>query len=71
MDLKDFIRDVPDFPQKGILFRDITPILKNPDAFKEVITRIQGKCSGLIFDTIIGVEVDAAIFATFDTEFAA
>ena len=62
MDLKDFIRDVPDFPQEGILFRDITPILKNPDAFKEVITRIQEKCSGLIFDSIIGVESRGFIF---------
>lgn len=36
-DLKSLIRTIPDFPKKGILFRDITPILQNGDAFKEVI----------------------------------
>ncbi|MCS7179862.1 MAG: adenine phosphoribosyltransferase [bacterium] len=36
-DLKNLIRTIPDFPKKGILFRDITPILQNGDAFKEVI----------------------------------
>ncbi|MBC7195530.1 MAG: adenine phosphoribosyltransferase, partial [Caldisericia bacterium] len=37
MNLREFIRDIPDFPQKGILFRDITPLLKNKDAFKEAV----------------------------------
>ena len=39
MDLKQFIRDIPDFPQPGILFRDITPLLQTPDAFKYVVDR--------------------------------
>jgi adenine phosphoribosyltransferase len=34
MDIKSFIRDIPDFPKKGIIFKDITPLLKNPAAFK-------------------------------------
>src|SRR5271170_3638140 len=37
MDLKAFVRDVPDFPKKGILFKDITPLLKNVGAFQYVI----------------------------------
>ncbi len=37
VDLKDYIREIPDFPSPGILFRDITPLLKNPDAFKYVV----------------------------------
>jgi adenine phosphoribosyltransferase len=36
MDFKSFIRDVPDFPEKGILFKDITPLLKNPKALLAV-----------------------------------
>ena len=37
MDLKQYIRSVPDFPKPGILFRDITPLLGNPDAFRATI----------------------------------
>ncbi|MFC1951241.1 adenine phosphoribosyltransferase [Chloroflexota bacterium] len=37
MDLKQYIRDVPDFPQKGIIFKDITTLLQNPEAFKSAI----------------------------------
>ena len=62
MDLKDFIRDVPDFPQVGILFRDITPILKNSEAFNTVIDLIRQECSELNFDTIVGVESRGFIF---------
>jgi len=40
MELKKYIRDIPDFPQKGILFRDITPLLQNPEAFKETINQL-------------------------------
>ena len=62
MDLKDYVRDVPDFPQVGILFRDITPILKNAHAFNTVIELIRQKCSELNFDTIVGVESRGFIF---------
>ena len=62
MDLKDFIRDVPDFPQAGILFRDITPILKNSEAFNTVIDLIRQECYELNFDTIVGVESRGFIF---------
>ena len=37
LNLKDYIRDVPDFPTPGILFRDITPLLKNTEAFRSTI----------------------------------
>ena len=39
MNLKEYIRDVPDFPQPGILFKDITPLLKNSAAFRYVISK--------------------------------
>ena len=40
MDLKKYIRSIPDYPKKGILFRDITTLIKNPDAFNFAIDRI-------------------------------
>jgi len=40
MDLKKYIRSVPDYPKKGILFRDITTLIKNKDAFKECIDQM-------------------------------
>ena len=40
LDLKQFIRDVPDFPKPGILFRDITPLLAEPDAFRDVVGQL-------------------------------
>ncbi|GIT69794.1 MAG: adenine phosphoribosyltransferase [Chloroflexota bacterium] len=61
MDLKDFIRDVPDFPQKGILFRDITPILKKrtpSNSYRSHTT----KMFELNFDTIVGVESRGFLF---------
>ena len=40
MNLKDFIRSIPDYPKKGILFRDITTLIKNENAFSETINQI-------------------------------
>ena len=40
MELKDYVRSIPDFPKEGILFRDITPLLANKDAFHEMVDRM-------------------------------
>ena len=56
MDFKDYIRNVPDFPSPGILFRDITPLLKNPAVFCEAIDRMADHYESLEFDTIIGID---------------
>ena len=40
MNLKDYIRSIPDYPKKGILFRDITTLIKDSDAFEECINQI-------------------------------
>ncbi len=56
MDLKSFIRDVPDFPKKGILFKDITPLLKNPPAFQEVIRRMGEEYRGQEVNSIVAME---------------
>tara|TARA_B100001123_G_scaffold50860_1_gene52549 strand:+ start:254 stop:766 length:513 start_codon:yes stop_codon:yes gene_type:complete len=56
MDLKSHIRDIPDFPSPGILFRDITPLLGIPDAFKYVIDKMMDHYQSDAFDCIVGIE---------------
>ena len=56
MDLKSHIRDIPDFPSPGILFRDITPLLGMPDAFKYVIDNIMDHYPSDEFDCTVGIE---------------
>jgi adenine phosphoribosyltransferase len=63
-DLKEIIRTIPDFPEKGILFRDITPILQNPDYFKGAIDKMSDVLSGMDFDLIAGPESRGFIFGT-------
>ena len=62
MNLKTVIRDIPDFPSPGILFRDITPILQSPDAFKAALDQIQDRLADLQFDLIAGPESRGFIF---------
>lgn len=56
MDLKRYIRDIPDFPVEGILFRDITPLLQAPDAFRYVIDRLAQRYEEDSIDVILGIE---------------
>jgi adenine phosphoribosyltransferase len=53
---KDAIRDVPDFPQKGILFKDITPLLQRPETFSAAIDALAEALSGLEIDVVMGIE---------------
>jgi adenine phosphoribosyltransferase len=63
VDLKDFIRDIPDFPVKGIIFKDITPLLMSPVAFKEAIEQLAAPfLAGELVDKIAGVEARGFIF---------
>ena len=52
MNLKDFIRSIPDYPKKGILFRDITTLIKNEKAFEETINQIVKKAQKFDFNKI-------------------
>ncbi|MFZ4665996.1 MAG: adenine phosphoribosyltransferase [Prochlorotrichaceae cyanobacterium] len=56
MDLKALIRDIPDFPKPGILFRDITTLLNNPQGWQELIDQMAEACQGLSPDHIAGME---------------
>lgn len=62
IELTDYIRDVPDFPKPGILFRDITPLLGSPEAFSEVIDRFAARYQSQKVDAIVAVESRGFIF---------
>jgi len=63
IDLKQFIRDIPDFPKPGILFRDITPLLASPEAFRETIRQLAAPYRGKKIDVIVAAEARGFIFA--------
>ena len=64
MELRDYIRDVPDFPRAGILFRDITPLLKDADAFRATVDRLVEYCEPLQLDAIVGIESRGFLLAS-------
>ncbi|MCP4190245.1 MAG: adenine phosphoribosyltransferase [Planctomycetaceae bacterium] len=64
LDLKSYIRDIPDFPKPGILFRDITPLLLSPQAFAESIDRFADQYRDQGIDVIVAAEARGFIFAT-------
>ena len=55
-ELKKFIRNIPDFPKKGILFRDITPLLNNPTVFKKALEKLLEPFSSRKIDKVVAVE---------------
>jgi adenine phosphoribosyltransferase len=56
MDLKDFIRSIPDYPKKGILFRDVTTLFKHADAFEYAINSFYERYKNEKIDAIVGIE---------------
>jgi adenine phosphoribosyltransferase len=62
-DLKQFIRDIPDFPKPGILFRDITPLLGNADAFRVAIHRLADHYRQRNVEVVVAAEARGFIFA--------
>ena len=64
MDLKKYIRSIPDYPKKGILFRDITTLIKDKDAFKDCIDQMSKILVKLNFDKIASIESRGFVFAS-------
>ncbi len=62
MDLKKIIRDVPDFPKAGVIFKDITTLLKDRDAFRYTIDKMIERFKGENVDLIVGIESRGFIF---------
>ncbi len=64
MDLKDYIRSIKDYPKKGILFRDITTLIKNETAFQETINQIVERSKKFKVDKIAAIESRGFVFAS-------
>ncbi len=64
MDLKQFIRDIPDFPKPGIVFKDITPLLADPEAFKHVVDQMTQFAQKQGAEAIVGIDSRGFIFGS-------
>ena len=64
MNLKSYIRNIPDFPEEGIMFKDITPMLKDKEAFMKAIDLIKENYKEVEIDYIIGIESRGFIVGT-------
>jgi len=64
LSLKKYIRSIPDYPKKGILFRDITTLIKNEDAFEETINQIVERSKKFNFSKIAAIESRGFVFAS-------
>jgi adenine phosphoribosyltransferase len=62
MDIKSYIRDIPDYPKPGILFRDLTTLLRHPDALRYTLDKLSQKCAVLDVDYVVGIESRGFIF---------
>lgn len=56
MDLKEKIRSIPDYPKKGVIFRDITTLLREPEAYKEAVDRLTEAAGELKPEILVGIE---------------
>lgn len=61
-DIRTLIHDVPDFPEPGIVFKDITPLLADPDGFSSVINRLEETANAHRAEAILGIESRGFIF---------
>ena len=64
MDIKNYIRSIPDYPKKGILFRDITTLIKDENAFSETINQLVERSKKFEFSKIAAIESRGFVFAS-------
>ena len=62
--LRVAVRDVPDFPKKGIVFKDITPVLNDPILFRESIDLFLERCRGKNLDKVVGIDARGFLFGS-------
>ncbi len=62
--LEEYVRSIPDFPEKGIIFRDVTSVLGDADGLQLAVSTMQEKVSDLDFDVVVGPESRGFIFGT-------
>ncbi len=61
-DIKEAIRDIPDFPKKGIIFKDITPLLQSPELFRKIIEHFAHRYASQQIDAVVAIESRGFIF---------
>ncbi|HCL56112.1 MAG TPA: adenine phosphoribosyltransferase [Spirochaetia bacterium] len=64
MDLKKMIRDLPDYPVKGVVFKDLTTLLKDKEAFRKALDEMLKQLEGMKIDKVIGIEARGFIFGS-------
>ena len=62
--IETYIRDVPDFPKPGIVFKDITPLLQSPEGLREAVAGLQAVVDPSTYDVVCGIESRGFIFGT-------
>jgi adenine phosphoribosyltransferase len=62
--IQNYIRDIPDFPKKGIMFKDITPLLQSPEGLQAAIHGLASALDPTSFDVVVGIESRGFIFGT-------
>lgn len=62
--LEDYVRNIPDFPEQGIIFRDITTVIQDPDGLKLAIDGMLKELEGVDFDVVAGTESRGFVFGT-------
>jgi adenine phosphoribosyltransferase len=62
-DLKQYITNIPDFPEKGIIFRDITSLLQNAEGFQAAVDELRQRLDGIEFDAVAGLDARGFLFA--------
>lgn len=62
MNLKDTIRTIPDFPKKGIMFRDVTTLMTNRHGFAEAVIRLSAPYQDVLIDNVVGIEARGFVF---------
>lgn len=62
--LKEYIRDVPDFPKKGVVYKDISPLLQDPRAMHQAVNSFLARLDGIRIDKVVGIESRGFFFAT-------
>lgn len=60
--LEEYVLSIPDFPEKGIIFRDVTSVIQDPDGLQLAIDTMEGKIAGLDYDVVAGAESRGFIF---------
>lgn len=63
-DLRQWVREIPDFPKPGILFRDLTPMLRDPEGWQEAVQQLGRVCEAIRPDLIVGIESRGFIVGT-------